>query len=70
MTLDELMKVIEDDQNIAVHAPQTEISGIDSRWFNPFREKLPKEWMEYKVLNIYSIRGGDICVYVEEVEQC
>ena len=64
MTLDELMKVIEDDQNISVRAPQTE---IDSRWFNPWKEKLPKEWMEYRVKNIYSIRGGDICIYVEEV---
>lgn len=68
MSLDELLKVIKDNTWICVRVLHED--AATEYWYPP-REKMYKEWNEYRVLSVegYCINEG-IVIDVEEVNEC
>lgn len=67
ITLDEVLQVIPDVNTICVKV-ESEIYATE--YYYPPKEKMPKEWMYYKVLKIEPINFKFITITVEEVLVC
>lgn len=67
ITLNDVIQVIPEGNTICV---KVESENAATEYWYPPKEKMPKEWMYYKVLKIEPINFKFISITVEEVLVC